>query len=362
MAGSELRARPSFSCFGYVAGFLTLLASLAPGLALAEEAPRAARAEELFREGKALLGERDYARACPLLAASYDLDPGTGVLLALAICHEGEGKLASAAAEYKVAAQRANAEGRADRERVARDRALALEPRLSTLTVAPSSEAWILNDFVIRRSGVVLERDVWHTPVALDGGEYVIEASGPGKKTWRTDVSLAASGERRTITIPPLEDVMPVASAAAATSHAEPPTSATSDNPRDAGGESKGKPGGLTTLQVVGIVAMGAGAAGIGVGTAYAIRAVNKFEDSNENGCDGDVCEGQGKVDREAALSAGNMATIGFAVGVTLAAGGTALFLLGGRSDDPPQKSARSLSANVAVKHGGVMLSIGGSL
>jgi hypothetical protein len=360
MAGSELRALPSFPRFGYVTGFVTLLASLAPRLALAEEAPRTARAEELFREGKALLGEHDYARACPLLAASYDLDPGTGVLLALAICHEGDGKLASASAEYKAAAERANAEGRADRERVARDRALALEPRLSTLTVAPSSEAWIVNDFVIRRSGVVLERGVWHTPVALDGGEYVIEASGSGKKTWRTHVLVAASGERRTIAIPPLEDAMPVAPVAAVPARAEPRTSATEGSQRDAGSE--GKPGGLTTLQVVGIVAIGAGVAGIWVGTAYAMRAISKNEDSNRNGCDGDVCEGQGKTDREEARSAGNAATIGFTVGVTLAAGGTALLLLGGRSDDPSQKAARSLSGSVVLNHGGVVLSIGGSL
>jgi len=360
MEGSELRARPRLLPPNLLRALLIFLGTVLSRPALAEE-PRVSRAEELFREGKALLGARDYARACPLLATSFDLEPGTGVLLALAICHEGEGRLASASAEYKLAAERSATEGRADRARVARDRMLALEPRLSTLAIVPPAEARSRDHFVIRRSGVVLEREVWDTPVALDGGEYVVEASDSGKRTWRSNVALAASGERRTVTIPSLDDIAPAKASLAAAPPPANPHESTTAGERDAGKSTEGGSG-LTPLQVVGIGTMAAGAIGIGVGTIYAIRALKKYEDSNDNGCEGDVCEGQGKADRQAARSAGNTATVAFAVGATLAVGGTVLFVLGAPSKEPAASSGAELHGAVSVTSGGVMFSFGGSL
>src|SRR5688572_3592069 len=90
-----------------------------------------ATAEALFREGTALLDEKKFAEACPKLAESHRLDPATGTLLALAFCHEGEGRLASAWAEFAEVAGRAREEGRTDRELVAREHAANLEPRLA---------------------------------------------------------------------------------------------------------------------------------------------------------------------------------------------------------------------------------------
>jgi hypothetical protein len=329
--------------------------------ALADDAASLYRAEELFREGKALLGARDYPKACPILASNLKLDPGTGTLLALAICHEGEGKLASASAEYKVAAERAKAEGRADRELVARDRARALESRLSTLVIVPPPEARNTDDFVIRRSGVVVERDAWDKPIALDGGDYVIQASAPGKKPWRAEVTLAPSTERRTVTVPPLEDVAaaePMVGASPAAPRPQPPMR---PGPRvspktDRGDEPDRKEDGPTALRLIGIGGMAAGALGIGIGTVYAFRAMSMYEDSNKNGCDGDTCVGQGKADRLAARSAGNTATVGFAIGTPLAVGGAVAFVLGTASDDDV-----ALRPRVSIESREVGLSLDGS-
>jgi hypothetical protein len=350
------------SALGRIAILAAAFIGVAPTV-LAEDFSRGSRAEELFRQGKALLGERNYARACPLLAESFELDPGTGTLLALAICHEGEGKLASASVEYQATATRAKSEGRADRERVARERALALESRVSTLAITPPPEARNTPDFVIRRSGVVVERDLWDKPVALDGGEYVIDVSAPGKKPFRAHVTLAPSAERRSMTIPPLESVVSPQGLVATTPPAvAPPTQSDSraNEKSDRRADRTPNAGGLSTLQMVGIGSMAAGAVGLGVGTFYAVRAMNKNEDSNQNGCVGDTCEGQGKEDRLAARSAGNTATVCFAVGATLGVGGVVMFVLGGTSDDSTATNALPVNSRVSLESRGVTLSLDG--
>jgi len=118
---------------------LTLLAVVAacawPAPARAEGG-NAALAESLFREGKRLSGERKFAEACPKFAESYKLDPGLGTLLNLAICHESEGKPATAWAEFSEASSRAKREGDNDRAQLANEHVRALEPKLAHVSIA----------------------------------------------------------------------------------------------------------------------------------------------------------------------------------------------------------------------------------
>ena len=70
-------------------------------------------AEALFQEGVALLEEGNANAACPKLAESHRLDAATGTLMALSLCNEAVGKLASAWAGFTEVEGRARREGRA---------------------------------------------------------------------------------------------------------------------------------------------------------------------------------------------------------------------------------------------------------
>src|SRR5436189_4245413 len=79
-------------------------------------------AEALFQEGRQLLEAGQVDEACLRLAESYWQEPASGTLLNLARCHQAQGKIATAWAEYAAAARLSRAQGREDRARAAEER------------------------------------------------------------------------------------------------------------------------------------------------------------------------------------------------------------------------------------------------
>lgn len=315
----------------------------------AQEAGDAARAEAMFREGKGLLERRDYEHACPLLASSFALDPGTGTLLALAICHEAQGKLASASADYDEVAARATREGRADRERVARERGRALRGQASTLVIVTLAAAPLPEGFVVRRDGTPLDASSLGVPVPVDGGEHVIEAVAAHKRPWLARIQLAPTGDRRIVAIPELADASAAAVAAAppASSAAAPPS--VPSVVRESAPPTS-EPTGTSPLRVAGVVLMGTGAVALGVSAFFGVRA-KLHNDDSKNGCMGDDCNPQGTADRLAAVSAGNNATSAFVAGLVSAAIGGTLYYVGRHRGAP--RSGSALTGRVEVDRGG---------
>lgn len=174
-----------------------------PARAMAEPAgDPVAMAEALFQEGKQLLERGEAHAACPKLAESLRLDRATGTLLALAMCHEVEGRLASAWAEYLEVIARAKTDGRPDREEAARQWAHKLEARLSTLSVAVPAAVAEIPGLRVQRDGVPLEAPAWSTAVPVDPGPHVVVATAPGRETWTTTVVVAGAAEHQTVTVP----------------------------------------------------------------------------------------------------------------------------------------------------------------
>jgi hypothetical protein len=272
-----------------------------------------AEAEALFREGRAKMDAGDYATACPKLAESFEQDPGTGALLALAMCRERAGQIASAWASYGQVASRSKREGRADREQAAREAMQALEPRLSHLTITVDQATSVLPGLVVKRDGAPVGSGAWGAAVPIDPGEHLIEASAPGKQPWSKKLSIGAEHDTQNVEVPALV-AEPAAPAMA-------PVADSSGN-----GASTGPP-----LRTLGLAVGGAGVVGLGLGIGFGLHAQALNRQSNEDGhCNAqNQCDAVGGQKRDDAKSAATIATVGFVAGGVLAAAGVTLFVLG---------------------------------
>lgn len=183
-----------------VVSALVLTATLFPRPARAIEPGSAAGI--LFAEGRKLAENGDYRSACPKFEQSLALEVGVGTQFNLADCWEHIGRTASARALFVGAAASAKAAGQTDREQVLRDRAQALEPRLTRLVIEVHGSE---RQLTIERNGVPLDESDWGRALAVDPDTYRIRASAPGKVSWTTTLKVDASAPVTTVEVPTLE-------------------------------------------------------------------------------------------------------------------------------------------------------------
>ena len=117
-------------CCAVVMVVLSLLS--APVLA---QGDAKAMAEALFKDGRRLMDEKNYAEACPKFEESHNLEAKVGTLLNMAICHEKQGKTASAWAEFTEVASQSRQRNDPERADFATEQVALLEPKLSKLVV-----------------------------------------------------------------------------------------------------------------------------------------------------------------------------------------------------------------------------------
>ncbi len=294
-----------------------------------------AAAEALFLEGRRLMAEHRYDEACAKLAASQNASPAVGTLLNLGECYERAGKTATAWATFREAIDAARAAGRADREKLARTRADALEPKLARVKlVVTAREA----DMVIKRDGVALDAAVADVALPVDPGPHKLEVSAPGRETWSSTFE-ARPGEPVVVEIPAL--------AKSATAAAPAPAPAGADE------------GSGDTLRLVGYVVAGAGVVGLGLGTWFGLTAQSKWSDAQAH-CRGLICDAEGGALAADAKSSGNLSTIAFIAGGLLTAGGVTLVLLAPSRSSTP--TGTTLSTTVAAAPGGGHVFLSGAL
>ena len=128
-----------------------------------------------------------------------------GSLYRVSLCFEAIGRTASAWVGFREVAGLALNAGLADREKAARGKASALEPKLMRLkiTVQPATVALGVE---VKRDGAVVSPALWGTPVPLDPGRHKVSASAPGKEPWEVTVQLEQPGGTVAVDVPPLLD------------------------------------------------------------------------------------------------------------------------------------------------------------
>ncbi|MGA3123889.1 MAG: hypothetical protein ABSF69_24280 [Polyangiaceae bacterium] len=262
-----------------------LAGALVSGAAHAQSPQRdPALAETLFQEAKGFMTSGDYASACPKLAESYRLDPGTGTLTALATCHEQLGKNATAWAEFIELVSEAQRTGRADREKFARQHAATLEPGLSRLTITVAPETAALANVEVRRDKVVVGSAAWGVASPVDPGDHVIEATAPGKQSWSSHVNVGASGDNESVTVPKLEDASESTSG-----EATPPMIGRTAEPKEPAEEPPPPLRSGNGQRAAGVVVGVAGLASLGIGSVFGLEAVSKSNDAKQQ-CPMSMC------------------------------------------------------------------------
>ncbi|AUX22134.1 hypothetical protein SOCEGT47_026350 [Sorangium cellulosum] len=198
-----------------------------------------ADAEALLDEGKKLMKKGKLAEACPRLEESYALSPRSATLLALASCHEKQGKLATAWAEYIDLGAAARKEGNKRLEADAKARGARLERRLPRLTLSVPRAAAV-EGLEVTLDGAPIDRSAWGQARPVDPGAHKVSASAPGRKRWEASVSIKR-GERKAVRVPVLaKDAAAARAAEVPAPGAAGPGKGTAEPEKKAAGPGKG--------------------------------------------------------------------------------------------------------------------------
>jgi len=283
-----------------------------------------AAAQALFERGRALVEQGQFAEACPKFAESQRLEPGIGTLLWLADCYESSGRTASAWASFKEAGAAA-ALRHDDRERVARERAAELEPRLSRLSIAPAPDA-PTSTIEVRRDGMTIGSAEWGLPLPLDPGPHTVAATAPGRRSWSVTVVVEPTGGTLSVTIPALAPENSVGR------HGEGDRPSSDRHVPELRSHAPGM-----GQQIAGLAVAGLGLAGLAVGTVFSLKAKSTYDQSNSSGhCLPDnECDTIGKNSRKDAYALATAATVVMSIGAVGISGGAVLFFTAPRQGAP---------------------------
>jgi hypothetical protein len=264
---------------------------------------QAGAAELLDSEATSLMQDHRYAEACPKLAESDRIKPGTGVLLRLALCYELSGRTASAWASFREAAGRARRVGDESVAELASRRAEGLEPRLAKLVVRLSSDGPAPVD--VRLDGSSLAPSTIGVELPIDPGTHTLKAAAAGRRSFLKTFSIAAGGAVTEIAV---------------------------DLPPERSTE------GASPRRIAAIASGGVGLACVAVGSILGVAAMSNWNRAKSgcahgtSGCSPEALDLQSTVDNEALGS-----TIAFAVGAAGIAAGAVLWLTstgaGGRQE-----------------------------
>jgi hypothetical protein len=253
-------------------------------------------AEALFQRARELMGESHFDQACPMLERSYALDHGAGTLLALALCHEGSGKLATALREYRESLSLAVKANRSDRVMLAESHVQKLEAAVPRLALRFASTPPPGLGLTLDGAGV--DRATMSMGAPVDPGKHDLVASSPTTPTWRATVNVTVGAGTVMVDVPALVPPAPAPQRL-------PPSSPS---------------------RIPGWLAVGVGVAGTAVGAVFGVAAFGA-ESRSKKECTGNQCPLDGvNLNHQARLDA-TVSDVAFAAGGTALAVGIYLLL-----------------------------------
>jgi hypothetical protein len=272
------------------------------------------KADKLFKEALKLMDKGTFEPACPKLEESQKLDPAPPTQFQLAVCYENTARPATALALYLEVADLAKQAGKKDKEKFARDAAAALEPRVPRIIIEVPQAARPAG-LAVTRDGKPVEEGQYNRPILLDPGEPTIEATAPGKKPFKSVVSVKGVGAKVTVPIQ-LEDLV------AKEPDGPPPPPKSRFGPQH--------------YAAFGVAAVGVG--GVVVGSIFGLNARDGYEKAINDPAlcpTKKTCYPEGKRLVDAAQTDALISTIAFAAGGAALAGGVALFLTAPSAPSP---------------------------
>jgi hypothetical protein len=297
-------------------------------------------AERLYERGQQQLRDGKTEAACESFAESLRIDPGTGILLRLAACHEAADRLASAWVEFREALSATLREARPDRVRFASEHLAAIEPRLASIQIDVAGSAGGPVP-TVALDGRQLGRAAWGVAIPVDAGRHQATARFGVGDDWSTTIDIR-DGEHLVVSVPATS--APPAETAPAAPPPQPAHGSSSNRLRARPSAvvhappSLGPKPPIDQRKILGVALGGIGLVSLGVGTYFGLHAVALWGDRNRN-CPMDVCTPDGLALGSRADSAATAATWTIAGGV-VALGASALVLFLPRN--PPAEARTS--------------------
>jgi hypothetical protein len=300
---------------------------------------QAAQGARLFDEGRALVKEGKYAEACEKFAASFQLDRAAGTQLNLGDCAEREGKLRKAWLLFDDAARAYQKGGREAAAKLARQRAIALEPKLLTVIVKLAEPNLLGLTLRIGDHGAAPAAEIVEH---LEPGAVTITANAPGRTAFTATVS-GEAGKQVTLEIPVLGQASgAVASGPVVAPNPQPEEPA--QGPRD-----------RSRVRLAVGIAIGGGAAFV-VSGIFGLSARSTYQDAERDHCTRSsgqlACDDEGLDAIDSAGTRANIAT-GVAIGAgALVAAGAILYVTAPREQIQisPMGSASTVGLTVGTR------------
>jgi hypothetical protein len=261
-----------------------------------------------------------YDIACARFRDSDKLDPAVGTRFNLADCEEKRGRLATAWSLFRgVLSELAQDD---DRKPIAEERVANLKPRLPIVTMVPPPDA--APGLRVRIDGVEIGEASFGVPLPMDPGPHDLSLL-PADGTERRTTFVLSEGEHSEL--PLLIDASQASSA---------PDAATSEAPADSSAWWQKR-------RHWGLLAGGAGVAGVAVGAVAGIVTLSKKSTADDNCSESRrTCNQVGVDANESGRTYGLVSGVGFGIGVVGLAAGAYLLLTGSSSETGAEAAAHS--------------------